>query len=166
MPAVRPLVVVTGVAGSGKSTVGAALAVRLGVDFADGDAFHSPESIAAMRAGMPLTDDDRSPWLAAVAQWLADHQEAGGVVACSALRRAYRDVLRRAGPDAWLVHLDLGRELVAARVAARTDHFMPVELVQSQLDILEPPEPDERAVIVDASQPVEQVVAAALDAIG
>jgi gluconokinase len=158
-------VVVMGVAGSGKTTVGQLLAIRLGVDFADADEFHSPENIAKMRAGIPLADEDRWPWLEAIAQWLADHAEPGGVVTCSALRRAYRDVLRRGAPDAWFLHLIGPPDLMAARVRGRGHHFMPAELVESQFETLEPPEEDERAVELDASLPPEQIVDRFIEAI-
>jgi gluconokinase len=151
-------VVVMGVAGSGKTTIGQLLAVRLGVDFADADDFHTPENIAKMRAGIPLDDEDRWPWLEAIAAWLADHADTGGVVTCSALRRAYRDVLRRGATDAWFLHLVGSPALMAARVRGRGHHFMPAELVESQFEELEPPDTDERAVELDASLPPEQIV--------
>jgi gluconokinase len=151
-------VVVMGVAGCGKTTVGQLLAVRLGVDFADADDFHSPENIAKMREGTPLSDEDRRPWLQAIANWLADHADIGGVVTCSALRRAYRDVLRDGAADAWFLHLIGPPDLMAARVSGRGHHFMPAELVASQFEELEPPDIDERAVELDASLPPEQIV--------
>lgn len=150
--------VVMGVAGSGKTTVGALLAERLEVDFADADEFHPAANVAKMSAGTPLTDDDRRPWLEAIAGWLAERVDSGGVVSCSALRRAYRDVLRGGAPDVWFLHLDGTPELMTERVADRTDHFMPAELVASQFATLEPLEPDERAVVVDASRTPDQIV--------
>jgi gluconokinase len=153
-----PLVVVMGVSGSGKTTVGAALAHRLGVPFADADDLHPEANIAKMSAGIPLDDIDRRPWLEAVAQWLADHQDAGGVASCSTLRRAYRDILTRAAPTTVFLHLHGDREVLAARVAARTAHFMPAALIDSQLATLEPLEPDERGVVLDVTESVDDLV--------
>jgi gluconokinase len=154
------LVVVMGVSGSGKSTVGTALAGRMGVPFADADDFHSPASVAKMRGGVALDDVDRRPWLLAIGQWLAQHRDGdgGAVVTCSALKRAYRDTLREAAPDITFLHLDGDVETVRRRVAARTGHFMPESLVQSQFDALEPLEPDERGVVIDFALPVEVIV--------
>jgi gluconokinase len=151
-------IVVMGVAGSGKTTVGRLLAARLAVDFMDADQLHSPENVAKMASGTPLTDEDRQPWLAAVARWLSDHANAGGVAACSALKRAHRDVLRRGAPDGWFLHLAGAPGLMAARVTGRRRHFMPAGLVESQFGALEPPDEDERAVEVDASLPPERIV--------
>jgi gluconokinase len=144
-------VVVMGVSGSGKTTVGRLLARRAGLDYADADDFHDPADVAKMAAAIPLTDADRAPWLEAIAQWLAEHDKIGGVVSCSALRRSYRDVLRTGGPDVWFLHLSGSATLVTERVADRPRHFMPAALVESQLETLEPPESDERAVTLDAS---------------
>lgn len=154
------VVVVMGVSGSGKSTVGRLLADRLQVAYADADDLHGPANVAKMAAGHALTDDDRWPWLEAVGTWLADHADSGGVMACSALRRSYRDVLRRHAPDLQLVYLEVTPDLVARRVAARADHFMPATLVESQLATLEPPGPDEDAVTIDASAPLDAILAA------
>jgi carbohydrate kinase (thermoresistant glucokinase family) len=140
-------VVVIGVSGSGKSTVGAALARRLAVPFEDADHLHPPANIAKMAAGEPLTDDDRYPWLDKVGEWLARHPE--GVMSCSALKRAYRDRLRRYCPVARFLHLDGRPELIAARLAARPGHFMPASLLRSQLDTLEPLGADEPGVVID-----------------
>jgi len=148
--------VVMGVAGSGKTTVGSLLAARLGVPFADGDAFHSPANLARMAAGNPLTDDDRAPWLDAIAAWLDSHERC--VVACSALRRAYRDRLRR--PDVLFVYLHGSRELLASRIAARSAHFFPPRLLASQLADLEPPGPDENAITVSIELSPEEIVEA------
>lgn len=146
----KPRIVVMGVAGAGKSTVGPLLAVALGVPFADGDAFHPPANVAKMAAGTPLTDEDRWPWLAAIGAWLAAQEGAGAVVACSALRRAYRDRLREACPGLRFVHLAGERALIGARLAARAGHFMPAGLLDSQFATLEDPagEPDVIAVSV------------------
>lgn len=146
-----PSLVVMGVSGSGKTTVGRALAERLGVPFADADDFHGAASIAKMAAGIALEDADRLPWLRRVGAWLAG-QPGGGVVTCSALRRRYRDVLREQVPGALFVHLDGDREVVRRRVAARQGHFMPVSLVDSQYAALEPLGPDENGVVLDFSR--------------
>ena len=151
-------VVVMGVAGSGKTTVGRALARRLGIDFADADEFHGADNIAKMAAGTPLTDRDRWPWLEAIARRLAGGADTGCVVTCSALKRVYRDVLRRGAHDAWFLHLAGSPELIESRVRERGHHFMPHELVSSQFDTLEPPGEDERAVQVDASLPPASIV--------
>jgi gluconokinase len=144
-----------GVSGSGKTTIGERLAARLGLRFADADDLHPAANVAKMRAGIALTDDDRWPWLDAVGTVLA---RGGVVVACSALRRAYRDRLRDAAPYE-LVYLDGDRRLLAERIGLRKGHFMPATLLQSQLDTLEEPAADERAVTGDVALPVEQLVA-------
>ena len=148
-----------GVAGSGKTTVGTLLAQRLSVPFADADAFHSPANVALMSSGTPLTDDDRGPWLASIAAWLAECSESGCVTTCSALRRSYRDVLRAEAPDVCFVYLAGSPELIAARVSDRADHFMPAALVESQFAALEPPAPDEGVLEIDASLPPDEIVA-------
>ncbi len=153
-----PVVVVMGVAGCGKSTVGKALADRLGVPYAEADDFHPPANVAKMRAGRPLDDADRAPWLDAVAEWIAGRAGRGGVVSCSALRRRYRDRLRRADPGLFLVHLDGPRQLLAARMAARRDHFMPPALLDSQLATLEPLAADESGAVVSIDAEPEAVV--------
>ncbi len=138
---------VIGVSGSGKSTVGAALARRLEVPFEDADHLHPPANIAKMAAGEPLTDDDRYPWLDQVGEWLAAHR--AGVMSCSALKRAYRDRLRRYCPSAQFLLLRGRPELIAQRLATRPGHFMPASLLRSQLDTLEPLGADESGVVVD-----------------
>lgn len=159
----QPCVVVMGVSGSGKSTLGRALAVALGVRWVEGDALHPPENVARMAAGIALTDTDRQDWLRAVAEELASARARGqgAVVACSALRRSYRDQLRAAAPDLHLIHLQGPRELLASRLASRTGHYMPPTLLQSQLDTLEPPDDDEQALALDISLPVEALLARA-----
>jgi len=144
-------VIVMGVSGCGKSTVGEGVADALGWPFAEADDFHPPENVAAMRSGRPLTDDDRWPWLAELASWLADREAEGrsSVMSCSALRRAHRDVLRTGAPEVLFVHLDGPAEVIAGRVAARTGHFMPPSLLDSQVATLEPLAADEEGVVLD-----------------
>lgn len=146
-----------GVSGSGKSTVGAALARRLGVPFADADAFHPPANIAKMAAGTRLADDDRYPWLDAVGQWLAHHDE-GGVMSCSALKRRYRDRLRSHCVHIEFLHLTGSPDLIGRRQAGRPGHFMPSSLVESQFETLQPLDPDEHGMAVDVGQSVEAIV--------
>ncbi|HEY4152825.1 MAG TPA: gluconokinase, partial [Pseudolysinimonas sp.] len=154
MPFTRPIVVM-GVSGSGKTTVGAALADALGVRFVDGDALHPAANVAKMAAGIPLEDADRAPWLDAIGAVLASGPV---VVACSALKRTYRDRLRAAAPMLELVFLDGSRELLASRMTARPGHFMPASLLDSQLATLERPTPDEHAFGADSSEPVAEIV--------
>ncbi|GLS46348.1 gluconokinase [Methylobacterium brachythecii] len=162
---VAPLVlVVMGVSGSGKSTLAALLAARLGLPFADGDGFHTPETIARMQAGHPLDDADREPWLARIAAWINARlaQGEGGVVACSALRRVYRDVLVRGRPEVRIVYLEGSRALIADRLARRRGHFMPAALLDSQFADLEPPGLDERPITVGIEDEPERITAAIL----
>ncbi|KUH81037.1 MULTISPECIES: gluconokinase [unclassified Mycobacterium] len=151
-------IVVMGVSGSGKSTVGAALAQRLRVPFADADDFHPPANVAKMTAGEPLNDDDRYPWLEAIGQWLAERCATGGVMSCSALKRKYRDQLRRHCPGIEMLHLTGTPEVIARRQASRPGHFMPASLLASQFDTLEPLEPDERGVDIDVDQSIDAIV--------
>ena len=153
-----PLVVVMGVSGSGKSTVGAALAQRLGVPFEDADDLHPAANIAKMTAGHALDDTDRKPWLEAIGTWLADHDEQGGVMSCSALKRSYRSVLNRHAPRTEFVHLAGSRDVIARRQASRPGHFMPASLLDSQFAILEPLEPEEHGVEIDVDQSVDVIV--------
>jgi gluconokinase len=139
-------IVVMGVSGSGKTTVGQALAARLRLPYADGDAFHPQANLTKMASGMPLNDADRAPWLDAVGAWLVAHE---GVVSCSALRRAYRDRLRAFAPGAHFVQLNVDPAILKERIDARHGHFMPSSLLHSQLATLEPLAPDEKGVIVD-----------------
>ncbi|WP_408898317.1 gluconokinase [Nocardioides sp. R1-1] len=153
-----PLLVVMGVSGSGKSTVGAALAQRLGVPFADADDFHPPANIAKMTAGVALDDDDRIPWLEAIGRWLAEHDGQGGVISCSALKVTYRDRLRAHAPRAAFVHLHGTREVIARRQASRPGHFMPASLLDSQFATLEPLGPQEAGMVIDVDQSVDAIV--------
>lgn len=160
-------VVVMGVSGCGKSTVGRGLAAALGVHYVEGDELHPPDNVERMAAGIPLTDADRHGWLQAVAGQLshATAQAAGVVVACSALKRRYRDLLRAAAPDVRFVHLHGSPALLAQRLSGRTGHYMPASLLQSQLDTLEPPGADEGAITLDIGQDPPALVAAAARAL-
>jgi gluconokinase len=146
-----------GVAGSGKTTVGRALAARLALPYADSDDFHPATNVAKMRAGRPLDEQDRLPWLRAVGAWLGAHPD-GAVVSCSALRHGYRDRLRDSAPDAVFLHLAGDADVVTARVAARSDHFMPASLVGSQLELLEPLHSHEAGLVADLTRPVDELV--------
>lgn len=149
-----------GVAGSGKSTAGTALASRLHAEFADGDAFHPQANVAKMHAGVALTDADREPWLRAIGDWMDARITAGqqGVIACSALRRAYRDRLLGGRPAARMVFLAVSPRVAAARLAGRPGHFFPERLLGSQFATLEPPGTRERVLVVDADQPLAVLV--------
>jgi gluconokinase len=152
--------IVMGVAGSGKSTIGETLAGRIGWRFEDGDRFHPASNVAKMSAGVPLTDDDRWPWLQAIADEIDRLCAAGerAVVACSALRRVYRDVLIHGRNDVRLVYLDGSQQLIADRLNRRKGHFMPPDLLASQFKTLEPPERDERPITVPIDASVEAIV--------
>jgi gluconokinase len=160
-----PLVVVMGVSGAGKSTIGQAIATALGLPFADADDFHPEANIAKMSRGEALNDDDRWPWLAAIGAHLAAHRGRGCVVTCSALKRAYRDALRQVAPDLRLVFLTGDPALVAARQAARQNHFMPASLVASQFATLEPPAPEEAAITLDVGPAPATLATAAINAL-
>jgi gluconokinase len=150
------IVIVAGVSGSGKTTVGALLAGRLGWGFTDGDDLHPAANVAKMRAGIPLTDADRWPWLRAIGAWMDERIARGedAVVACSALRQSYRDLLLDGRPAARMVFLAPDREVLARRLASRHGHFFPGQLLSSQFDALEPPAPDERVLtVVPADDP-------------
>jgi gluconokinase len=161
------VVVVMGVSGSGKSTVGPRLATALGGDYAEGDAFHPAANIAKMKRGEPLDDADRKPWLEAMAAAIRGWSQAERptVLSCSALKRKYRNILRGGAADLRFVHLAGEKALIAARMAARKDHFMPSALLDSQFVVLEPPGPDE-AIIVSIDQPPDAIVAEALAKLG
>jgi gluconokinase len=152
-----PLVVM-GVSGCGKSSIGQALAAHLGVPYIEGDAMHPPASIAKMSAGTPLNDDDRWPWLTAIGTGLKLHPE-GAVAACSALKSAYRDRIEAvSGPQTCFIFLNCSRETLERNHAGRKDHFMPPSLLDSQLATLEPPIGEKRAVTIDGNQPFEAVM--------
>nr|WP_314074166.1 gluconokinase [uncultured Roseococcus sp.] len=165
LPAPARHILVMGVSGCGKSTIGALLAEALRLPFADADAFHPPENVQKMSAGIPLTDADRWPWLDALGTWLAA-EEKGGVVACSALKRAYRDRLRGWVPGLRLVHLAGAPALIAARQGAREGHFMPPSLMASQFATLEAPGAEEQALILDIAASPESVAAEAAARLG
>ncbi|UYM04395.1 gluconokinase [Solicola gregarius] len=161
-----PLVVVMGVSAVGKTTVGEKLAARFGVEYADADAFHPQANIDKMSGGVPLTDDDRWPWLAAIGKWLDERTDLGGVVSCSALKRAYRDVLVDAAPSVRFLHLDGDSDVIRARIARRKHHFMPPSLIDSQLATLEPLEPDEPGAAIDLTMTPDAIVDEFLDTTG
>ena len=159
-------VVVMGVSATGKTTVGEQLAEELGCEFIEGDSLHPSQNIAKMEEGVPLTDEDRWPWLQAIAELVAkrDHEGVSTVVTCSALKRSYREVLRRAAPT-FFVHLEAPFEVLEQRMGARTKHFMPTSLLKSQFDDLEPPDDDEAGAVVDVSPAVDEVVEEAVNAV-
>jgi len=153
-------IVVMGVSGAGKSTVGRIVAERLGCPFRDADSFHPKANIEKMSRGAPLTDEDRWPWLQAIASWIAEHRAAGTtcVVTCSALKRAYRDIVtNKQNGDVRLVYLKGDFDLIAARLKARKGHFMPPALLQSQFAALEEPAPDEHALTVPIDATPEEI---------
>lgn len=152
------IAVVMGVSGCGKTTIGRLLAERMGVPFADADAFHPQANIDKMAAGHPLTDEDRLPWLQKIGSWLHDHRGSGAVATCSALKRSYRDILREGAPDVAMCHLDGPMQVAYVRVQSRMDHFMPASLMQSQYDTLQPLQPDERGITVDFTLPEGEIV--------
>lgn len=162
-----PLLVVMGVSGCGKSTVGAQIAQALGLEFLEGDLLHSARNIARMASGIALTDEDRQEWLKLLSDRLAQalRQHQGLVVSCSALKRVYRDILRRGAAGLVFVHLTGDAALLATRAAQRQEHYMPASLLASQLKILEPPGADEHALTFDVAQPPEVIVDAVLAAL-
>jgi len=153
-----------GVAGSGKTVVGTELARELGVDFVDGDDYHPPENVKKMAAGVPLDDTDRAGWLRALASRIREAHDSGEglVVACSALKRKYRDVLRAAGPDVRFVFLNGPKSLIAERLESRRGHYMPASMLESQLATLEPPEADENVIAADIIRTPSEIVTALL----
>lgn len=160
-----PLVVVMGVSGSGKSSVGLLVAESLGVSFVDGDELHSAANVAKMSSGIPLTDEDRWPWLHIVGQTISAARHLGVVMACSSLKRSYRDVIAGHAPATIFVHLDGPRELLLQRLRARQGHFMPVQLLDSQIADLEPLQPDERHIVIDIAPPLDRVAGHVIESI-
>jgi gluconokinase len=167
-PKAPSVLVVMGVSGSGKSTIAAMLAHRLQWVYEDGDWFHPKSNVEKMHHGEPLTDEDRWPWLRAIAAWIDNIREAGGhgVVACSALKRAYRDILIGGRPDVRLVFLKGDQELIAKRIAARADHFMPPALLASQFDALEEPASDEHPLVVSVVPHPREIVETIVNKLG
>jgi gluconokinase len=157
-----------GVSGVGKTTVARELSRVLGWTYAEGDAFHPEANVAKMAAGIPLTDEDRWPWLGSIGAWMSEEIAAGrsAVGTCSALRRVYRDLLREGRPEVVFCHLTADPDLVAERMRHRTDHYMPASLLASQVDTLEPLQPDEPGFVVPVEGEAALVVARVLDALG
>lgn len=165
-------IVLMGVAGAGKSTVMAAMAARLGWATAEADEFHSPANVAKMRSGEPLTDEDRWPWLDSLAAWIGEREAAGGgrgenaIVTCSALKRSYRDLLRRGHPSVRFIHLEVPAATLDARLRGRRGHYMPPALLASQIEALEPLEPDEPGAVVSNDSGPDEVAGAIISLIG
>ncbi len=153
-------VVVMAVSGSGKTTIAEALADRLGWEFTEGDSHHPPANVEKMRAGIPLDDADREPWLRALAAWIAEREQAGAscVLTCSALKRSYRDLLREGHPSVWFAHVTVDADLLRQRMERRTGHYMPPSLLESQLATLEPLQDDEPGAAVSGGGAPEDVV--------
>ncbi len=163
------ILIVAGVAGSGKTTLGELLASKLGWEFVDGDSFHSATNIAKMRSGRPLDDSDRWPWLAAIGAWMDERIAVGqsAVVACSALARRYRQALLASRPQATMVFLELSREEAHTRCYARHGHFFGAAMVASQFAELEPPEPDEQRVLVlQSTRPPDELAGTVMKELG
>ncbi|MEV6553788.1 gluconokinase [Streptomyces sp. NPDC051597] len=159
------VVVVMGVAGTGKTTIGPLVARALGVPYAEGDDFHPPANVAKMSAGVPLEDEDRRPWLDAIGRWAHERAGLGGVVSSSALKRAYRDRLRAAAPGLVFLHLTGDRELIERRMGERRGHFMPAALLDSQFATLQPLQADEAGVAVDVAGTPEDITDRAVAAL-
>ncbi len=162
------VVVVMGVSGSGKTTIAALLAGRLHWEFAEADSFHPVANVEKMRSGIPLTDEDRRPWLHAIAAWIDSVRAAGqhGVITCSALKRSYRDIIIDGRDDVRLVYLKGEYDLIAHRMVARHGHYMPVTLLQSQFDTLEEPGPDEKPIVVSIEASPRDIVARIIAELG
>ncbi len=162
-----PVVVVMGVTSTGKSTVATLLAERLGWGFVEGDDLHPPSNVAKMEGGEPLTDEDRAPWLATISERAQEEAAAGRstLITCSALKRDYRDLLRKGVETMFFLHLHADAEVLATRMAGRSGHFMPTGLLQSQLDTLEPLADDEDGTVIDVTGSVDEVVALAEQAV-
>jgi len=163
-----PVLVVMGVSGAGKSTVAKAVAARLRWTFLEGDDLHPAANVAKMRRGIPLDDADRAPWLAAIAAWIDAQARAGapGIVACSALKHRYRQVLTDGRPFVRIVYLEGDRDIIRERIEARKHAYFPAALLDSQFEALEPPGPDEHPIVVDVSQPLEAQVEEIIKAVG
>lgn len=163
-----PVLVLMGVSGSGKTTIGRRLATRLGWPFEDGDALHSAANVAKMHAGVPLTDADRQPWLEAVADWIDGRRakQEPGIITCSALKRSYRRSVIGDRPGTRVVYLRGSRDLIAKRMAGRHGHFMPASLLQSQFDTLEEPGPEEDPLVVNIAPPPDRIVKKIIDLLG
>lgn len=160
-------VVVMGVSGVGKTTIAQALATATGREYAEGDSFHPPANVAKMNSGAPLTDEDRWPWLRLLRDWIGQREAAGAssVVTCSALKRSYRDVLRAGNSSVRFLVLTAGEDLLTERMSRRAGHYMPLSLLRSQLDTIEPLQGDERGVVVEAVGDSHQVLARSLAAL-
>ncbi len=158
------VLVVMGVSGSGKTSVAEILRDRLGWAFQEGDQLHSKENVAKMAAGIPLSDEDRVPWLDSCARWIRAHTDAGtgGLLTCSALKRAYRRRLGEGNPRLWFLYLKVSEQVLQERLARRRGHYMPASLLSSQLSILETPTEDEPALIVPVERTIEETVADAI----
>ncbi len=160
-------VVVMGVSGSGKTTVATGVAEQLGWEFGEGDDHHPPANVEKMRAGTPLDDDDRRPWLQDLAAWIGEREAAGrsSVLTCSALKRAYRDLLREGNEGVWFAFVDVPEDVLRERLAAREGHYMPPSLLTSQLATLERPQPDEPGITVSGTGNADAVVDAVVAAL-
>ena len=167
-PPAPAVLVIMGVSGSGKTTIANELSRRLGWEFEDGDWFHPAANVEKMHSGVPLTDEDRWPWLRAIAQWIDETRAAGrhGIVTCSALKRRYRAILIGERPDVRLVYLEGDMALIARRVATRHEHFMPASLLESQFEALEEPGPDERPISVSIEPGPREIVAQIMKQLG
>jgi ribose 5-phosphate isomerase A len=163
-----PVLVVMGVSGAGKTTIAKALAARLGWPFEEGDALHPEANVAKMHAGIPLDDADRRPWLEAVAAWIDGQRAAGkpGIITCSALKRSYRRMIIGDRPEVRLIYLRGSRDLIAQHLAGRHGHFMPATLLQSQIDTLEAPGPDENPITVDVGPPADEIAETIIRSLG
>ena len=162
------VIVVMGVSGCGKTTVARLLAQRLGWRFAEADEFHAAANVEKMRAGIPLTDEDRAPWLAAIARYIDEARASGtpSVVTCSALKRRYRDVIVGSRPDVALVYLEGDYDTIAQRLEGRQHHYMPVSLLQSQFDALEEPGRDENPIVAPIQRSAGEIVTGLVAALG